>query len=187
VRQRARSLSTSISSDLLIEFGSRGNLVAPSLTRPPRGSGVQTHPPADRLARLQRLYGGDQADEGVHRLPRPPKIKGNLDSELAVVHGARPSTWIRSGCFPGWRFHLTGRAIQRRGVGNSGSTIQTQPAMSATDAAAGGVFIELFAPQGRLSPRSGGSGRHGVRVNKAVLSLPRPVLASAAEWQCINS
>ena len=41
-----------------------------------RGSGIFLDPPADRLARLQRLHGRDQAGQGIHRLDRPPQDQG---------------------------------------------------------------------------------------------------------------
>ena len=46
------------------------------LHRDHRGSGVFLDPPADRLARLQRLHRRHQGDQGVHRRQRPPQGEG---------------------------------------------------------------------------------------------------------------
>ena len=63
-----------------------------------RGSGIFLDPPADRLARLQRLHGRHQADQGVHRLDRPPQGQGQ--------HGHRA----------GGRRHGAGRAHRPHGA-----------------------------------------------------------------------
>ncbi len=54
---------------LLSSFQKRGYLLrAYYYTALGRGPGIFLDPPADRLARLQRLQGRDQAGQGVHRL-----------------------------------------------------------------------------------------------------------------------
>ncbi len=68
---------------------------------PDRGSGIFLDPPAGRLARLQRLHGGDQAGEGVHRLHRPPQGQGQHGHRARRRHAwSWPTTSTTSCCSP---------------------------------------------------------------------------------------
>ena len=59
---------------LLALFRTQGPAGArPLLHGAGRGSGILLDPAAGRLARLQRLHDGDQADQGIHRLRRAPQ------------------------------------------------------------------------------------------------------------------
>ena len=65
-----------------------------------RGSGIFLDPPADRLARLQRLQGRDQAGQGIHRLTGRRKIKGNMDIELPSMRWSWPMSSTISSSSP---------------------------------------------------------------------------------------
>src|SRR6266436_3757420 len=72
------------------------------LHRDYRGSGIFVDPPADRLARLQRLHRRHQGDQGIHRRQRPPQGQGQ--------HGYR----ARGRCDGARRARRSDRAVLRR-------------------------------------------------------------------------
>jgi hypothetical protein len=54
------------------------------LHRADRGSGIFADPSADRLAGLQRLHHGHQADQGIHRRHGPPQDQGQHGHRAAI-------------------------------------------------------------------------------------------------------
>ena len=80
-------------------------------------SGIFRDPPADRLARLQRLFRRHQADERVRRFTGRRKVKGNMDIELAVDAMEMAEHLDHIVLFSGdGDFRSLVEAVQRKGV-----------------------------------------------------------------------
>jgi len=126
----------------------------------------QTAP--DRLARLQRLHGRHQGNQGVHRRQRPPQGKGNMDYRTGRRrHGAWRNTSTRCAVLRRRRLSLAGGGVQRRGVRVTViSTISSQPPMIAGRVAAAGRCLHRLggvAVQARSGIRPHAR-RHGSRA-----------------------
>ncbi len=100
-----------------------------------RGSGILLHTPPDRLARLQRLQGRDQAHQGVLRLHRPAQGQGlHGHRTRGGRHGTRRARGPHRPFSGDGDFRSLVEAVQRKGRKVSVvSTLQTQPAMVADE------------------------------------------------------
>ena len=85
------------------EFMRRGKMVrAVLLHGPDRERRILSNPPACGLARLQRLYAGDQAGEGVHRLDGPAQDQGQYGHRAGRrCDGGWPTMWRHIVLFSG--------------------------------------------------------------------------------------
>ena len=87
------------------------------LHRAGRGSGIFLDPPADRLARLQRLHGRHQADQGIRRLrPAAARSRATWTSSSPSMRWRWPSTIDHIVLFSGdGDFRSLVEAVQRQG------------------------------------------------------------------------
>ena len=100
-----------------------------------RGPGILVDPAAGRLARLQRLHHGDQADQGVHRRARPPQDQGQHGHRAhRRCHAPGRASRPRRAVLRRRRLPRLVEAVQQRGLRVSVvSTLQTQPPMVADE------------------------------------------------------
>jgi uncharacterized LabA/DUF88 family protein len=106
------------------------------------------------LVGLQRLHHGDQADERIHGFRWAPKIKGNMDIELAIDVMEMAENLDHIIIFSGdGDFRRLVEAVQRKGVRVSVvSTIESQPPMIADELRRqADEFIELSDIQEQIS------------------------------------
>ena len=127
------------------------------LHRAGRGSGILVDPAADRLARLQRLQGRDQAGQGIHRLHRPAQDQGQHGHRAdrrcprtgrvrRPLSSSSPATAISAR----WSRRCSGAGRKVSIV----STMTSQPPMISDDLRRqADHFIDLMHAQGRGRPR----------------------------------
>ena len=99
-----------------------------------RGSGIFADPAADRLAGLQRLHHGDQADQGIHRRHRPPQDQGQHGHRARHRRAWRwPSISTTWSCSPatatsaGWSRRCSAGACASRSSAPSGPSRRWSP------------------------------------------------------------
>ena len=129
-RPPSRSASTSTTSGFSPEFQSQGLSAARLLLHGAgRGSGILLDPPADRLARLQRLHGRHQADQGIHRLDRPPQDQGQHGhrADRRCPGAGRADRPLRA-VLRRRRFPLAGRGAAAQGPQGHGVSTLIDPA-----------------------------------------------------------
>ena len=143
---------------LLHEFQREGLSAARLLLYGSGGrSGIFLDPPADRLARLQRLYGGHQADQGIRRRNRPAQDQGQHGHRARCpCHGNGSTTSTISSSSPAmatsarWSRPSSARAARSA----SSRRLSSQPPMIADELRRqADHFVDLLTPAGQDRPR----------------------------------